>query len=105
MNSIKKGFKARKSHLETNLEQYLKNQIEKHGGLCFKFISGVSGVPDRIIVLNGTTAFIELKQQNKKPTKLQQKIINDINSCGGLVIVVDSKIKIDQLIKNLTNKG
>ena len=44
---------------ESALESYFQEQAEKHGFLQYKFLSGVTGVPDRIIIGNGVTAFVE----------------------------------------------
>ena len=34
---------------EREIEQRLKKETEKHSGMCFKFLSSVSGVPDRLL--------------------------------------------------------
>ena len=51
--------------LEKDIEDWLNKQIEKMGGLAFKFVSpGNPGVPDRIYILpDGRVWFVELKQQ------------------------------------------
>ena len=36
---------------ERDVEQKLRREVEKRGGRCFKFLSSVSGVPDRILLL------------------------------------------------------
>ena len=50
--------------LERAIENKLKKQIEKRGGIFFKFVSpGNKGVPDRIAILpDGRLYFIELKR-------------------------------------------
>ena len=35
---------------ERDVEQKLRREVEKRGGRCFKFLSSVSGVPDRVVV-------------------------------------------------------
>ena len=35
---------------ERAVEQKLRREVEKRGGRCFKFLSSVSGVPDRVVV-------------------------------------------------------
>ena len=45
---------------EGYVEDYLIKQAKAHNHLCFKFISpGIDGVPDRILIGNGKTIFIE----------------------------------------------
>lgn len=48
---------------ESDIETKLKEKVEALGGECFKFISpGNPGVPDRIVILNNYTYFIECKR-------------------------------------------
>lgn len=50
--------------LEKEIEQKLKKMVERHGGLCLKWVCpGWLGVPDRICLLpGGTVIFVELKR-------------------------------------------
>lgn len=50
--------------LERDIEQKLRKMVEKHGGLCLKWVCpGWSGVPDRIILLpGGCVIFAETKR-------------------------------------------
>ena len=50
--------------LEKEIEQKLKKMIERHGGLCLKWVCpGWTGVPDRICILpGGRVIFVELKR-------------------------------------------
>ena len=50
--------------LEKDIEQKLRKTVEKHGGLCLKWVCpGWSGVPDRIILLpGGCVIFVETKR-------------------------------------------
>lgn len=60
--------------LEKDIEVWLNKQIEKMGGLAFKFTSpGNPGVPDRIYILpNGAVWFVELKQQFGRIARIQR---------------------------------
>lgn len=60
--------------LERDIENWLNKQIEKIGGLAFKFVSpGNPGVPDRIYILpGGEVWFVELKQQFGKIANIQK---------------------------------
>lgn len=48
---------------ESVIERHLRLQVEKHGGLCWKFTSpGMVGVPDRIVIpKDGQMFFVETK--------------------------------------------
>jgi len=48
---------------ESTIERHLRVQVEKHGGLCWKFTSpGLRGVPDRVVVpKDGQMFFVETK--------------------------------------------
>lgn len=50
--------------LEKEVEQKLKRMIERHGGLCLKWVCpGWLGVPDRICLLpGGLVVFVETKR-------------------------------------------
>ena len=60
--------------LERDIENWLNKQIEKIGGLAFKFVSpGNPGVPERIYILpGGEVWFVELKQQFGKIANIQK---------------------------------
>ena len=54
--------------LEKEIEAKLKAMIERHGGLCLKWVCpGWLGVPDRICLIpGGTVVFVELKRPDGK---------------------------------------
>ena len=55
-------------NLEREIELKLKRMIERHDGLCLKWVCpGWLGVPDRICLLpGGTVVFVELKRPDGK---------------------------------------
>lgn len=77
---------------ESKIENRLKKEIELIGGKALKFVSpGMSGVPDRIILLpHGRIVFIELKAPGKKPRPIQIKRIKELRDLGFDVRVIDS---------------
>lgn len=84
--------------LERQIEELLRREVGKRGGLCVKFISpGNSGVPDRLVLLPDIAPyFIELKAPGRKPRKLQvamMRRIRDVNCLCG-VAWLDSAEKI-----------
>lgn len=77
---------------EQTIEKRLKKEIELIGGKALKFISpGVSGVPDRIVLLpHGRIYFIELKAPGQKPRAIQCQRIKELKKLGFDVRVLDS---------------
>lgn len=60
---------------EKQLEQKLKKEVEKLGGLCLKLTTpGFTGIPDRLILLpGGVVGIVELKRP-KKSKKSERQI-------------------------------
>lgn len=88
---------------EKDIENYLRTQVKKLGGIAYKFISpGNVGVPDRIIIMpNGKIYFVELKTDKGKLTELQNRQINMIKNLGQEVVVVYGKSGADEFIERL----
>lgn len=87
---------------EAYVEKYLKKKIEAAGGLCYKFTSGSNGVPDRVIVLNGHTIFVETKAPDGKDPRVLQKVqIRRIHHAGGDARVIHTRDLVDDLIAEL----
>lgn len=90
---------------EVQIERYLVKEIERIGGLCWKFVSpGTNGVPDRIAMIHGMTIFIELKAPGEKIRPLQMHRIDEILQTGNRAFMIDSFEKVDGLIKTLESK-
>lgn len=62
--------------LEKKVEERLRKEIKKMGGVAYKFVSpGNAGVPDRIILLpGGRIYFVELKRLTGTVSPLQKKM-------------------------------
>ncbi len=77
--------------LEKENEKALVKEVKKMGGLCLKFNSlSMTGIPDRIVLLNGgRLAFVELKRKGKKPRPLQLKRIKDLKNLGFKCFIID----------------
>ena len=88
---------------ENRVERRLKTQVEKIGGKALKFISpGVTGVPDRIVLLpGGRIIFVELKAPGKKLRKIQNYISKVLRSLGFRVECLDTVEKVDLFIENI----
>lgn len=61
--------------LERDIELTLRRTVEKHGGMCLKWVCpGWSGVPDRIVLLPGGEAvFVEMKRPKGGQLSRMQK--------------------------------
>jgi hypothetical protein len=92
---------------ERRIENRLKKEIELIGGKALKFISpGMSGVPDRIVLLpEGKVIFIELKAPGEKMRKLQVLRRKQFEKLGFKVLCIDSIEKVDNLIKEINSNG
>jgi hypothetical protein len=77
---------------EAKVKAKIKALLKKYGVYYAMPIGtgyGNAGVPDFLCCAGGRFLAIEAKANGGKPTALQLKNINEINSCGGTAIVVD----------------
>jgi hypothetical protein len=76
---------------ESKIESAVCKYASDKGWLTFKFTSpGGKGVPDRIFMNRGLVFFVEFKAPGKKPSPLQENVLNKIRSCKIPVYVIDS---------------
>lgn len=88
--------------LEKEIEQYLKKRVEAVGGLCIKFTSpSMRGVPDRIVVHNGSVWFVELKAPREEPRPNQRKVRAEFQKRGITVLVLASKEDVDGFVEGI----
>jgi hypothetical protein len=91
---------------ESQIEKYLVDQVKAIDGLCWKFVSpGVSGVPDRIILIEGHTYFVEVKTEDGRLDKLQHHRCRQIRDRGISVNIVRNKDQVDALIDRILNEN
>lgn len=85
---------------ESTLEKLFVKEVKNHGGLALKFVSpGMTGVPDRIVLLpHGVIAFIELKAPGKKMRPIQIKRKGQLESLGFKVYCIDNKEQIGGIL-------
>ena len=88
---------------ERAIEEKLRVESQKRGGLSMKFVSpGLVGVPDRIVVLpQGRLGFVELKVPGEKPRKIQLSRMEQLRKLGFLVYVLDDKEKIGEILDDI----
>lgn len=81
--------------LEKEVEKSLRKMIERHGGLCLKWVCpGWAGVPDRLIILpGGRVIFAELKRpKGGRLSELQKWWFNRLTRLGFMVgLIKDEK--------------
>ena len=83
---------------ERDVEAYLKQRVERGGGVCWKW-TGQRGVPDRVVVLPaGRVVFVEVKTTGGKLSALQRKAIKTLEALGAEVAVVWPKEDVDALL-------
>lgn len=82
---------------ESDIEAYLVEQVEKAGGITFKFTCpSERGVPDRIVILpRGDVRFIEVKRPGKRPTDAQQRQLERLRALGVRAAWVESFWSVD----------
>ena len=85
---------------EKTLEARLVREIKARGGMALKYTSQYHrGIPDRICLLpGGKVIFVELKSTGKKPTKLQQHAMEQLEKLGFITQVVDSTENLEGLL-------
>jgi hypothetical protein len=94
--------------LEKEIEQKLKKMIERHGGLCLKWVCpGWLGVPDRICLLpGGTVIFVELKRPDGKGRlgAMQKWWARKLNTLGFLHLWIkceEDVLAMEMLVRDL----
>ncbi len=90
---------------ERDIEKYLKDEVVKAGGLCYKFESCENGVPDRIVIHKGSTIFVELKNESGRVSKIQAYQHRKIKRAGADVIVIASKEEVGPFIEKLRRRA
>ena len=88
---------------EKAIERYLCDVVKRLGGVCLKYSNaGAVGYPDRVALMpKGRCYWFELKSKGRKPSRVQTIRINQLDSIGHRVFVVDSKTSIDSIFKGL----
>lgn len=87
---------------EGYVEKYLKRVTEAAGGLCYKFTSGETGVPDRIVIIKGHTVFVETKSEVGTPRPNQIRQHKRMRGRGADVRVASTRQEVDDLLRELT---
>jgi hypothetical protein len=84
--------------LEKEIEKHLNNLVKKSKGLSYKWISTVTGVPDRIVFINQQVFLVELKTATGKLSPRQEIVFDEIGEQGFPVHILRSKEDVDDFI-------
>ena len=83
--------------LERTIESYLANRVTERGGLCIKLV-GYTGIPDRLVLLDGEAFFVECKAPGGRLSPMQRRWLDDLEKKGFVALVVDSKAAGDKFV-------
>lgn len=88
---------------EKCVEQILRREVKKRGGMAVKFVSpGFDGVPDRLLLFQGgVSAFVELKAPGKKMRPLQLRRKKQLEQLGFRVYCIDNKEMIGGILNEI----
>ncbi|OQB13575.1 MAG: VRR-NUC domain protein [Firmicutes bacterium ADurb.Bin193] len=88
---------------EKEIEQKFTLMVKQAGGLALKFVSpGMSGMPDRIVLLpGGHMAFVEVKAPGKVPRPLQEARHRMLRKLGFKVYVLDNAGQIGGVLDDI----
>ena len=91
--------------LEKNVEAWLGQEVRKLGGLWYKFTSpGRSGVPDRILILQGQVIFVEMKTEKGVLSAIQKATIQQMVNDGEVPVhVVYGRAGAEKFLADLSN--
>ena len=90
--------------LEKQVEKYLNKRVKESGGLSYKWISSVTGVPDRIVFLNQKVFLIELKTETGVLSPRQILVFDEIGEQGFPVHVLYNYNDVEEFIREALRK-
>jgi hypothetical protein len=88
--------------LEREIEKRLNQRVKQAGGLSFKWISTVTGVPDRIVILNSCVYFVELKTETGRLSSRQVLVFDELGEHGFPVHVLRNYDDIEDFVNETT---
>lgn len=88
---------------ESDIENYLVKVVEAAQGVARK-LQWICrrGAPDRLVVINGNIAFVEVKAPEKTPDDHQIREHRRLRDAGALVFVIDSKEEADWIVREFS---
>ena len=90
--------------LEKDLERKLRQRVEAKGGTALK-LTGVVGLPDRIILLpGGKIGFAELKTTQGTTTARQEYMLDRLHRMGFIARVVRTEQDAQNLVEEVQKR-
>ena len=87
---------------EKALERNLNKEVKALGGWSIKLLSNfITGLPDRLVLINGRAYFVEVKSEGKKPSPIQRVVHKKLEVLGFPVSVIDTTEKLNDFIKGI----
>ena len=87
---------------EKVLERNLNKEVKALGGWSIKILSNfITGLPDRLVLLNGRAYFVEVKSEGKKPSHIQRVVHKKLEALGFTVSIIDTTEKLNNFIKGI----
>ena len=88
---------------EKAIEEKLRIEAKKRGGMAIKFVSpSFDGMPDRLVLLpGGKIGFVEVKAPGKTPRPLQKLRIKLLTKLGFKSYVLDDDKKIGDVLDDI----
>ena len=87
---------------EKVLERNLNKDVKTLGGWSIKILSNfITGLPDRLVLLNGRAHFVEVKSQGKMPSARQRVVHKKLEVLGFPVSVIDTTEKLNDFINGI----
>jgi len=85
--------------LEKQIESYLNKKVKELQGLSLKWISTVTGVPDRIVLLKNQIHLVELKTKSGVLSARQKIMFKKLEELGHPVTVLRSREDVDKFFR------
>lgn len=90
---------------ERKVEHYLDDEVKKLGSVTYKWTSpGRVSVPDRIVIHNGVTAFVEVKTVDGAVSGAQERMMQELHSHGANAFIIHGEQGVDEFIQWLDGK-
>ena len=87
---------------EKVLERNLNKEVKALGGWSLKILSNfITGLPDRLVLVNGRAYFVEVKSEGKMPSPIQRIVHKKLEALGFPVSVIDTTEKLNNFINEI----